>query len=189
MKLWRESLGRERTSTHSESSDILLTMPCGLCTCSSLGWSTPPCAHDPQLTPLPPSPSPSLGLCLEVTSPLFTAPENGGLLSIVELHRSGLSLERRAFTWETGYRRMFHEAGMRKLRFGEVKSLTQGHTADRRQSQDSNPCLGVRSAHTHSGLCGQWAKGPGPRTKLDRTRDLERRPQGTGGGLPQIKYT
>lgn len=34
-----------------------------------------------------------------------------------------------------------------------------------------------------------WAKGPGPRAKLYRTRDLERLPQGTGGALPQIKYT
>lgn len=158
MKVWRESLGRERASTHSESSDILLAMPCGLCTCSSLGWSTPPCAHDPQLTPLPPSPSPSLGFCLEVTSPLFTAPENGGLLSIVELHRSGLSLEGQAFTRETGYRRMFHEAGMRKLRFGEVKSLTQGHTADRRQSQDSNPCLLTPTV----GCVGSGLRGQGP---------------------------
>lgn len=33
-----------------------------------------------------------------------------------------------------------------------------------------------------------WAKGPGPGAKLDRTRDLERHPQGTGGALPQIKY-
>lgn len=55
---------------------------------------------------------------------------------------------------------MFHEAGMRKVRFREVKSLTHGHTAGGRQSQDSNPCLGVRSAHTHSGLCGLRGQGP-----------------------------
>ena len=79
---------------------------------------------------------------------------------------------------------------MRKLRLREVKSLTQGHTAGRRQSRDSNLCLGVGSARTQSGPCGQWAEGPGARAKLHAAWDLERHPRGTGtfkGRAPALR--
>lgn len=80
---------------------------------------------------------------------------------------------------------MLQEDRMRKLRLREVKALSQGHTAGRRQSQDSNPHQG---AYPQSGLCGQWAKGPGARAKLDRAWDLEIHPRGHRQNSAIITY-